>query len=186
MKIACDIDEVVVEYLRGFCDWYNDLTGGNLVHGDFNTFSFRDTLCVNTFESGVVRNGYAESDYFDRMDLVPGAREGIEILAGTHDVDFVTARPDSTRVKTLDYFRRVFPGRDFNIYFEHTCKIKKLEELEADLIIEDSADSQRYAGAGFNVALLDRKWNVGVSHPRIYRCADWSDILDVVEGLENV
>lgn len=186
MRIVSDIDECVVEYLRGFCDWHNDLTGSNLRHEDFKTFSFRDTLGVNAFESGVVRDGYAESDYFDRMDLVPGAREGIEILAGRHDVDFVTARPESTRIKTFDYFGRVFPGYDFRVYFEHECKIKKLEDLGADLIIEDSADSQRYAEAGFKVALLDRRWNVGVSHPRIHRCGDWGDVLDLVRRLEDV
>ena len=188
MKIVSDIDECVVEYLQGFCDFYNDEVGGDLVveHWDFKNFSFQKTLGISAVESDKIREEYMMSKYFDNMKFIDGAREGIEKLASKHDLVFVTNRPGNHKVKTRMCYDYNFPNRNFDIYFEDGCKLDRIVKLGADLIIEDSPSSLKYAEEGFRVLLFDRKWNRDVEHENIYRCENWGKIISVVDGFDNV
>lgn len=187
MKIVSDVDEVVVQYLQGFCDFYNsEVEDIGLKHSDFETFSFADTLGISHDTSDRFRDEYMRSQFFDNMKLIPGAKEGLEILAKSNSVDFVTVRPNDHRVKTFDYFDRVLGVSNSNIYFEKGCKLDRLKKLGADVIIEDSSDSRRYAEEGFKVILYDRKWNRHLEHENIYRCKNWVEIVAAAEVIGNV
>jgi len=75
-----------------------------------------------------------------------------------------------------------------DIFFEQgKTKDKICREMGIDLIIEDNGEhSLNYAKNGIRVLLLDKPWNKGISHENIYRCLNWSDILEKVEDLKNV
>jgi len=187
MKIVCDIDECVVEYLEGFCKYYNNKNGDKIRVEDFYEFDFFSVLARLSDNRGArLMSGYLNSSYFDNMNFIDGAREGIELLADSHGLSFVTARSEDHIEKTKDYFERHFPNRRFDIYFEPKGKMGRIEDLSPNLIIEDSIASVEYADEGFDVLLLDKKWNKNIEHDRIYRCRDWKDILDKVGVLKNV
>jgi len=187
MRIVCDIDECVVGYLESFCKYYNNDNNEKIKVEDFHEFDFFSVLARLSDDHGVqLMNNYLNSSYFDNMNFIKGAREGIELLADNHGLSFVTARPVNHTKKTKDYFEKHFPSRRFDVYFEPNGKIDRFECLNPDLIIEDSVASIEYADAGFGVLLLDKKWNRGVRHENIYRCGNWKEILDKIEDLKNV
>ena len=188
-KIAVDIDEVVAKYVDCYCEYHNEL-GGNLRYGDWKVFSFSHTLGISLEESYEVRQNFLESDCFDRMGLIEGAKDGINSLAEKYEVVFITARPKDYELKTLNFLKKYFPDRNFQVIFTGDCiEYKSKQEICAELgiglIIEDGAVSQEYAEAGMNVVLFDKAWNQDVEHEKVVRCYNWNEILREVNRLEN-
>ena len=185
MKVAVDIDEVVVEYLRGFCDFYNKDKDKKLKYEDFKFFSFEKVLGISERESDEVHREYTESKYFENIGLVDRAAWGVNKLAEDNDLVFITARPIRDREKTIDFLKKTFPEHSFDVYFEGVDKHVKCKELGVGVLIEDGFTSQRYAEKGVNIILLDKKWNKDCLHENIYRCFNWEEIVERVREVND-
>lgn len=190
MKIAIDIDEVVAKYLDCYCSYHNYHSGEELKPHHFRKFSFSYTLGIPKETSHGVRKNFMESDHFDEMALVEGAEEAINFLSENHEIVFITARPKDHEFKTINFFKKYFPEKNFKVifsgdYFMERHKDEICRELGIGCIIEDSEDSQNYAKNGIKVILLNRPWNYEVSHENVVRCNDWKEILNEVENLSN-
>ena len=189
MKIAIDIDEVVARYVDCYCEYHNEF-GGNLRYEDWKEFSFSQTLGISHEEAYDVRQNFLESECFDRMELIEGAKEGINFLAENYELVFITVRPKDHEKKTIDFFNKHFPGNDFEIIFAGAYMGGKPKDeicrgLGINLIIEDCVGSQEYAENGMRVILFDKAWNREVEHENVVRCYNWKEILSEIRRMDN-
>jgi 5'(3')-deoxyribonucleotidase len=182
-KIAIDVDEVVVEFVRGYLEFMKDKGFNDVDYNNVFSYNLWEVLGIDkklgydsVFEYGI--NGG-----FDGGEFIKGAIEGIEKLKEIFDVYFITARPSEASKSTRDFIfnefgilgdRVIFSGG----YYGGKTKDEICRELGIDLIIEDSEDgSLGYAKNGINVLLLDKPWNRKVEHEKIIRCMNWEEIV---------
>ncbi|MGC9309225.1 MAG: 5' nucleotidase, NT5C type [Candidatus Nanoarchaeia archaeon] len=185
MKIGIDIDETIAQYLEGFCEFYNDYFNKNIDVNNFEDFSFSKTMNINKQEAERLREMFLKSRYFDNIRLVEGARDAISKLNKKHELLFVTARPESHKQKTEEFFKKYFPTYKFAVFHtDFRNKYKILKARGVRLWIDDSCFAKDYAGKGINVLLLDKPWNKGIEHSNIKRVGNWEEILEVVREYE--
>ena len=100
MKIGIDIDEIVVEFVRGYLDFYNGIHGTD--------FEFNDIYCtrleefLNTSKERVLKvmNDFYETESFENLDLVEGVRVLLLEISKNHQIIFITARRLKEKEKT--------------------------------------------------------------------------------------
>jgi uncharacterized HAD superfamily protein len=194
MKIACDIDEVVVEWVRGYFEFVRKRGVKRVDYEDIFCFDLCEVLGIDKKWSYDLADEFYLTEEFENIDLVEGAVRGVRKLSDEHDFYFITARPKSVFKKTRDFVfgnfgvmgHRVISSGD--VFLEQGwTKDKICREMGVDLIIEDNEKySLVYAKNGLRVLLLDKPWNRGVEHENIFRCMNWDDILKKVEELRNV
>lgn len=194
MKIACDIDEVIVEWVRGYFKFVES-KGVELVdYKDIFCFNLCEVLGIDKKWSYELADEFYFTGEFKELDLVDGALDGVRKLIDEYDLYFITARPKIalrlTREFVFNNFRvlgdRVISSGDI---FDSQGKSKDeiCRDKGIDLIIEDNGEhSLNYAESGLRVLLLDKPWNRNFEHENIYRCYNWNDILVKVEELKNV
>lgn len=187
MKIAVDADEVIVQLLKSACKFYNEEykeRGGEVKPSDFKKFSFAYALGTTEEEEFNFMTAYMDSGCLDSLELIEGAKKGLELLAEENELVLVTARRDSAEEKTRAYFERELPGVFTKIYLYPEPKDVLCRELGVGVIIEDSVSALGYAERGMDVLLLDRLWNGGIEHPNLCRCEGWLDVVTGVRALE--
>ena len=194
MKIACDIDEVVVEWVRGYFKFMEGRGCKFVDYKDIFCFDLCEILGCDRKLSYDLADEFYLTEEFENINLVEGASEGIKKLKLEHDLYFITARPahvfNKTRGFIFSNFRvlgdRVISSGDI-FTGQGKTKDQICKDMGINLIIEDNGKhSLEYAKKGLLVLLLDKPWNQGVSHENLFRCYTWSDILNKIEVLKNV
>ena len=190
MKIGIDLDDVVVDYTRGFCDFYNRRYGTNFSIEDFKSQRIWETIGGNLWSAvGFVREFY-KTDFFDEIKLIEGAGEGIKKLSENHRLYIITARFKQFRKKTEKSLEKYFNNPDLKLFFSgfFNGARKKLEICKKQgikLIIEDNKDyALKCAENGIRVFLFDKPWNQGDSNG-IIRVYNWNEILEKINKLNR-
>lgn len=189
MIIAIDLDETVVEFLRGFVKFYNKNYNAHINIDDFKEYSIAHTLLVGKEESVRLRREYAETEFFDEMELLEGAKESINELSKNNEIIFITAREGFHHDKTRSFIMKNFPYA--NVLFSgdyhggNKNKDELCKDLKVDVLIEDSENSGKYAEAGIKVILLDKSWNKHLAHNNIIRVKDWKGVMNEVRRIET-
>lgn len=185
IKIGVDLDDVVVDFVPSFLDFYNFKYGKNILFGDVTSF--------NLWEVGIGRNReeaiklvheFYDSCLYEEMPLIKGSKEGIDKLKSENEVCFVTARYLEFREKTDRFARinfddlRVFYSKDF--YGKGKTKKEVCDNLGIKILIDDNNDNARECNEnGVKVFLFDKPWNKGFDR-KICRVYDWEGILNEI------
>jgi uncharacterized HAD superfamily protein len=194
MKIAIDIDEVVVEWVRGYFEFVRKRGVKKVDYEDIFCFDLCRVLGIDKKWSYDLADEFYLTKEFENISLVDGAKEGVGFLDRKHDIYFITARPRHVFKKTRGFVfsnfgvlgHKVISSGDVFLG-QGMTKDEICKRYGFDFIIEDNERySLRYAKEGVKVLLLDKPWNRGVEHENICRCMDWGDILKKVEELNNV
>ena len=188
MKIGCDYDNVVVDYMGGFCDFYNQRCGTNFSIQDFKSHNIWETIGGSRFRAVLLVNLFYYSKLFDGIQLIEGAREGIKELSENNNLSIVTARFNHFRKKTERDVKRNFDGSIDNVFYTGFYnpfgKLDLCKKEGINLLIEDNKHyAVSCADAGINVFLFDRPWNQNLEHENIIRVYDWSEILEKINEL---
>ena len=180
MKIAIDLDEPVVHYIKGFVKFYNTAYGGNLKAEDFKEFDIHKTLGVSKEESKELRRKYSNSKFFEEMEFLEGAKEVIDNLSKKNKIIFITARDSFYHDKTKAFIKANFPYADLLFSGDYHGNNKKKDELckdfVVDILIEDSELSGNYVESGIKIILIDKPWNKHVLHKNLIRVNNWNEI----------
>ncbi|MFH1711482.1 MAG: hypothetical protein ABH840_04180 [Nanoarchaeota archaeon] len=194
MKIGIDIDNVVVDLSKGFCDFYNLSNGKGIKLDDFEGYYLTSFLPIKKEEEYTLWKKYHDSDYFDEMGLLENAKGVIDMLKREHELVFITARHPEWKDKTIKFFQKHFPEDDFEILFSgdeyQNGKGKKeiCDERGINLIIEDHHEkSKEYASEGIKVLLMSMPWNKSVEHENIIKINNWNQVPGIIKniGLKN-
>jgi len=194
MKIGIDIDNVVADLSKGFCDFYNLSNDKCINLEDFEGYYLTSVLPIKKEEEYPLWKTYHDSDHFDNMGLLENAKEIIDLLKKENELVFITARHPEWKEKTVQFIRKHFPEDNFEIVFSgdiyQTGKGKGeiCSEKGINLIIEDHHEkSKEYASQGIRVILIEQPWNKSVEHERIIKVSNWNQVLEIIKkiSLEN-
>lgn len=193
MKIGVDIDDVIVNFNKGFLDFYNAKFNTNFCLEDLHTWRLDKALGISLDKAVLHVEEFFNSENFHQMIFLENAKESLQDLLDFHEIFFITARQKEVKEQTEKFFESHFPEKDYNLLFsggevwsEGKSKDEICEELKIPLLIEDRKEyAFNAAQKGIKVLLLDKPWNQGVEHENIMRVNDWKEILEKIRGLEN-
>lgn len=191
-KIGIDIDEVLIEFARGFCDYHNEKYGTKLTLSSFFTYKFHLVLKIPQEECTARVNDFFTTDFFTNLSPVDGAVQAIRILSKDYDLPVITSRPLFLRDQTNHYLDQYFPGMLSDRYFSSSyyhnsggplSKPALCKQLCADVIVEDSIDyALQCAEFGIAVILFDRPWNQGPLPKGVTRFYNWPQIVEFIRS----
>tara|TARA_Y100000034_G_scaffold28162_1_gene33837 strand:- start:2472 stop:3050 length:579 start_codon:yes stop_codon:yes gene_type:complete len=184
MKIGIDLDDVVVGWVPRFIGFYNYKTGSNLKFKDWESYYLGEIVKKNKKEVRKLIDEFVCSNFYDKIELVEGAKEGVEKLSNYHEAKFITARPlryDERTKELLSKFNLNLPlinCRDDEDNFISKGDI--CNQLGIGLLIEDCRHyALSCAKKGIQVLLFDRPWNQENSLPEnVKRVYSWNEILE--------
>ena len=192
MKIAIDIDEVVVKFVERYLEVAKSRGYKSVLYEDVFTYNLWKVLEMEKKVMFDIMEEYNLMGYYKDVIFVEGAQKGVRFLRDNYDIYFITSRPKSISKVTRDLIFNEFGVLGDRVIFSGDVlggaknKDEICRELGIKVIIEDSEDeSLGYAKNGLRVLLLDKPWNQSVKHENVCRCRDWGEILERVEVLDG-
>ena len=185
MKIGIDIDDVVVEFVKGYLKMYEKTYGQKFVFEDLKSYNFGYLLDFSKEEEYESVNKFFETKDFENLDLIEGAKEAIYEISKENEIFFITSRPSFTNSKTKVFLKKYFSEISFELIHSGGFHLqgKHKEEIcldrEIKIMIEDHYDfALKCAEKGIRVFLLDKPWNQSQEeHENIMRVKNWNEIL---------
>ena len=201
LTIAIDWDEVVEEYLDSLNQFMNEALDMPFNVADFVRYTLNVVFPdLTQDQTRKILDEFHDSEYFDLMQTVIGAKEAIFMLRSIAEIYVVTARQYIAAFKTIAAAQKNFPEGTFaGFCFTNAMALsgderKKSEVIQSlgkvDLIIEDSfsniLDCLPYieTDSPVKAILLTRRWNQDIPDEDlpegVVRAQDWPDILKIV------
>ena len=188
MKIAIDIDEVIVEHLQHFLSFYNALHGTRFTTCDFWSYAWHRVLGITEAEEDEIFIASIRAGVYDleHVAAVAGAFAGVAELSARHELCLLSARCPALFDNARALAARLGVSQLLLCQGNGTVRSKRDLCLENDigLLIEDNAElAADVAAAGIQLVLLDKPWNRAA--PLRGRAADWSEVLQRIVVLER-
>lgn len=204
MKIVCDLDDVIRESKKPFLEYYNNKYGKDYQFDDIWTDDPCDFLKITKKQMFKEYLGFRKyTNGFMNLSLVEGVVDALKKLKeDRHTLGLISSMPNFLQGNTRNYIKRNFGDSFSDIYFMHILnffkgffgnytrqewKLNKLSDLEADVLIEDSADIAKGASEkGMKVFLFNYPWNIG-RLDGVHRVNSWREIVGILdaEGIKN-
>lgn len=192
MKIGIDIDDVIVDFLPSFINFYNERYNKNIRFEDMTSF-FLWEVGVGTNRKDVIKfvDEFYDSENFYDMPLIAGAKEAINLLSKEHEIYIITSRPIKLKEKTIEFFKINFPDIDLKIFFSKgihhpgDTKSEISKRLGLSIFIEDNY-IEGFDLKRTKVFLMNKPWNKDFSDDKIIKTDGWSEILENLNGYREV
>lgn len=149
MKIAIDLDEVLVDYTDSFLRFYNTTYQTDFKRKQIVEYAWWKLF--NCTKEEIIKRAYNfyETKYFRSLQPIRGSKEVVSILVRNHDLSIITSRPSDVEKETLAWLNRYFPQKFSEVYFTNkwsnnsypnTKKSDLCKELGIPIIIEDAPE----------------------------------------------
>lgn len=190
VKVAVDLDDVVVDTAEHVIQHYNAKYGTEVTLEDFYKPNISEVWGTPDDETAVQRvNEYLLTEEYHELLPGDGALYGLSnIKERGYEPYIVTGRPnfveEATRRYLMRHFPNVFHGVEFTNYFSADLRRDKGEicrRLGAEIGIDDHIDHARsMAAAGIEVILFGNyPWNQTDELPEgVTRCVNWPAVLE--------
>lgn len=188
MKIAIDLDEVLVDFITPLYKWHNDNYGTNLTRDKFYSYNFWKVWGGSREDAIKKVHEFYKTPAFLDLKSVDGAEYAVNLLAKEHKLYVVTSRPLIVYDETIDIVTKRHQNKFEDIILTNQwghqkskiTKSQKCKHLGADLIIEDSLEYAMECVSDKTKALLyDCPWNISNDLPDgIERFYSWKTIPD--------
>ena len=196
MVIGIDLDEVLADFINSFLKFYNKKNN--------TSFQRNKISCSNIWkiwgetQEKIMEEVYDfyETHYFENIEPIAGAIEGIDVLSQKHELKIITSRQNNIKRKTKDWIEKNFSNKFSEICFANHfapngSSIKKSEicfRESVDVMIEDSPDyATDCASNGIKVLLLDCPWNRSTkSSEKITRVQSWGEIIEKINATRQL
>jgi len=190
MKIAIDLDDVLINFLPHLIEYHNFEYKTNLTLEQFHCYRFWE-IWGGTKEQAVQKvYDFYKTEYFQNLTLVQDSQEAVNILNKNHDLVIITARQNEIKDETVKLVDKYFPNIFNEIYFANfygrtgisQTKKEICDLVQADVLIEDSIDnSLQCLNSHRKIFLFNRPWNQLSSLPKgIQRANSWKEILKLL------
>ena len=198
MRICCDIDGVLLDFVSAFCNCIREKYGWTLRPADIYQFDIAEILGISK-----IRFEYLIDETLTKFELepIPGAFEGIKTLKDEgHEIHIVTSRDQKhylhTAVNIAEYMDNPFGV----VYTNGRTKKDLCGILQAQIMIDDSLkilddfyDTCRIKNNwvtriyGQDVLILRQPWNEnGINLESNYKlCQDWKEIVVTIEVING-
>jgi uncharacterized HAD superfamily protein len=186
IKIGIDIDEVVAEFMKKYFEFHNKKNNTSLVLENLRNYHLWECGIHNSKEESIKDVlEFQNSADFDDIELIDGAKEGINFLSENYEIFFITSRPSILKEKTEIFFRNNFPNNNFQFIFSGEIyggksKSDICEDLGVQFMIEDNAEyALSCAKNQIKTFLLEKPWNKNYeNHNNLIKVQNWNEILE--------
>lgn len=194
--IACDLDEVLGQYLVGYIDHYNSKFGTSHVLADFHSYDFSKVHNKEVSEISSVISEFHESPAFTHhYPVLPGSVQGVDELRQIGDVHVVTARQYELKDLTSRWLKHHFSfdtdrlhiaNHYSNNSYEKRSKSQICKQIGAHVLIDDNLDyAIDVATSGVPVVLFDWEGQYNWNKPKIdqrlpdniHRVTSWNAVV---------
>jgi len=182
MVIAVDVDDTICNLQEVVIELFNSNFGSNYKIEDFTEYDIMNIL--PTQDAITMKELYSMSGLYDKVKPILGAQEAIEKLINLgHHVYLVTDAIPKTYGEKVAFIKRFFPYIDEG----HIVAMKHKWMFKTDIMIEDNIQTL-LAKPYYHRICFDRPWNRTVSDWTydIHRCKNWSDIVAVVNKINDL
>jgi uncharacterized HAD superfamily protein len=189
-KIGWDIDDIIFPLMKNYLAFHNNKHGTNLELTDVHNYHLWKCGIHNSKEESVKDVlEFQNSPDFDRIDLIPGAREILVGISERFEIHFVTSRPEEIKNKTEILLNKNFPKNGFKILYSgeiyggNLSKAEICKRNNIPLLIEDNPDyAIDCARNGIRVILLNHPWNANCEkHEKIIRINELKEVLEILK-----
>jgi len=192
MKIGIDLDEVIVEFIKGFLDFHNKKFSTDYKYEQWHSYNFWEVFGGTREEDIREVDEFFNSEKFEKLKLVKGAKS-INKLAKDNKLIIITTRRIDYKDKTEKFLQKHFKGIPLELVFsgdfhnQGKTKADFCNELGISLIIEDNKEyALDCAKKGIKVFLLDKPWNQNCeNHENLVKVQNWNEILEKIKGLRG-
>jgi len=195
MKIGCDLDDVLLDTMRKYLEFYYYKFGKRVNLQDVRFYNHWENKIIGGTREDAIKNfdDFYSSKFFDGIELMEGVFEMVENLRGWNELFIITSRPLRFREKTDKFLQEYFPGV-FKIFYsddfhkQHNMGKREICVREGiNVFIEDNLDyAISCSEEGVNVFLLDKPWNQSNTLPeKVIRVYDWKEVLRGLSGDKN-
>lgn len=197
MNFGVDLDGVIANWCESFIDYYNFNYKKNISLKEINQYNLWDCPLGLTREVSLrIMGDFYESGWFDKIELVSGAREALLELAKANKLFLITSRPLAFNLKTEIFLEKTLLEIPISVFYSHAFnedKIKSIgnlkldicKRLEIDYFVEDcleyAVDCERVCRGVF---LINYPWNCGPVNGNIMRVNNWNEILGKLKEFE--
>ncbi len=187
MKIAVDVDDVLVETKKKFIKYINNNSSYSAIYSRLDSFYIENVLGISKLQLLAMLSSFESSSDFGDLRPVKNAQKAIAYLKRHHDLVIVTARDIRHKTITEKLINKYFPHTFSQIYFasnNHNSKARICVKEKINLIIEDHYEYALHCAVReITAILLARPWNLNYkNHHRIVRFNSWSEIIDNIKN----
>lgn len=183
-KIAVDLDGVVMEFAETFLEFRNERYNSNYKKEDIFTYDFWNVFGVSREQSIKDVLDFYNSPKFEGIAPIPNSQETMSLLSEKYFIAALTARPDFTRDKTLNWLEKYFPNIFSEFHFTNFAGNGKMKN-KSDFCIQYGYETliddyhqhvNECAAKGIQTFLLTQPWNWETLHPKVVRVRNWNEI----------
>lgn len=190
LKMGIDIDEIVVEFFRGYLNFFNKKFGSELKFEDVTKFHIWKVIDISKEKALEVAQEFYSSKFFDELSFVEGALESVKRLQKDFEIHFITSRPENIRDHTRKFLEKYF-GEDFYLHFsggvwkDNFSKGEICESFGIDLFIEDNFEyALDCAKRGVKTFVFRKPWNKHFSSKgNVIFVEGWKDFFDKLNSV---
>ena len=185
LNICIDIDGTITEpyYWVDYANMYFNL---NIKEADVTKYEIYDVLGISSDEVNGFYKMYGE-EMLSNAQVRSNARSILWELYNKHNIYYVTARDNSLRALTEEWFKyNDLPKGELYMLGSH-YKVDKAKELNCNIFLEDRYENAvELAGAGFKVYLLDCNYNIDKLLNGIQRVSNWEQVNRLIKIEERI
>lgn len=180
MKIVCDMDEVLAQFINKVLHRWNLEHKTSFNRDHINTWNMDATLGKGSFDD-VIR-WMSNPDFFEMLEPVNGALSGIRHLMKSHDVMIATSLHDDVP-NAYDSKKRWIKKHLPEFQMRNFFVITRKEMLDGDVLIDDAGHNvEPWCERGREAIVLDAPWNRHVNHLLARRALHWGDIVRMIDS----
>jgi uncharacterized HAD superfamily protein len=183
LKLAIDIDGVIVDLVAAMLPLLSEACGRPVRHDDIHCFDIGKALNIESKMPHIWDKIYS-GDILLTAPPIKGSISGLEQLSN-HEIWLVTHRPKLTQKKTELWLseKKIKYQR---LEFVHDAKKLSIGS-DFDVFLEDNLEQARsIAEAGIHAILLSHPWNTRTMLPKkCIRANDWDAIVMQVAKLSS-
>ncbi len=189
-RIGVDIDDVIAGFMKSYLEFYNKKYNTQLNLQNIKNYHLWKTgIHKSKEESHKEISEFQNSLAFEEIDLIDGAKNGLNNLSEFYQIYFITSRPEELKDKTIAFFKKHFPNKEFNFIYsgdvsgKNPSKSEICKNFEISIIIEDNPTyALDCASNGVKVFLLNKPWNEDCEmHENIIKVENWEELLEFLK-----
>lgn len=179
MKIGVDIDGVISNFVKNFRAIVKEVYNIDLREQDIYVHDLYLALGISKTEA----YKHIYECLTQELEVIEGAKEGLDRLYKDHEIFILTARPKELNGITEKWLKRNKIRYHNLIHLDEGNKHKY--DVKLDIIIEDNlTDALNYIGKSKVILVYDHPWNKSLNVKKsFHRVHSWSEITDIIKAI---
>lgn len=184
--VLLDVDGVLAQFMPAALAMINDLLGASYVIEDVTEFSFAHALKLTPEQAAAVKRMIGSSARLaDRLQVYPGARDGVHRLREVAEIHIVTSSWDSN--ETWEFDRKKWLRRNFDIGHHDITFTAAKHLVRGDVLVDDKTSTCEEWRAAWPAGVTVR-WNTPHNRRdtwRGVRTESWDELIEIVKAVRR-